>query len=120
MFWKKDKSTPTWADRESLRLKNEYFDAVKLLQYEAKNVIVKAGVENLYPEGPDKEAAKQETEKARKLLLCRIGKFDGIRSDYIRLRKEHADEFVTTCYFTTNLRSSHDCIEDAWRDFYGG
>ena len=82
MFLKKH-SQPEWtpADRQRERLLLDYFAAETNLEEKAKAVIVRKGVIDLYPDGPDKDRAIKDFEAAQHSLLCAIGTVDGLRND---------------------------------------
>lgn len=82
MFLKKH-SQPEWtpADRQRERLLLDYFAAETNLEEKAKAAIVRKGVIDLYPDGPDKDRAIKDFEAAQHSLLCAIGTVDGLRND---------------------------------------
>ena len=82
MFLKKH-SQPEWtpADRQRERLLLDYFAAETNLEERAKAAIVRKGVIDLYPDGPDKDRAIKDFEAAQHSLLCAIGTVDGLRND---------------------------------------
>ena len=82
MFLKKH-SQPEWtpADRQRERLLLDYFAAETNLEEKAKVAIVRKGVIDLYPDGPDKDRAIKDFEAAQHSLLCAIGTVDGLRND---------------------------------------
>ena len=69
MFLKKH-SQPEWtpADRQRERLLLDYFAAETNLEERAKAAIVRKGVIDLYPDGPDKDRAI----KRRRSTLCSV------------------------------------------------
>ena len=82
MFLKKH-SQPEWtpAYRQRERLLLDYFAAETNLEEKAKAAIVRKGVIDLYPDGPDKDRAIKDFEAAQHSLLCAIGTVDGLRND---------------------------------------
>ena len=109
---------PTLYDEKRKDLHIELLEKQSWLEKCTKRVIVKNGVINLYPEGADKEAAKNESEKAKKTLLAAIGSYDGIRIDILRYIKEHTDSFVTTTEWPLDYITSHEIIERTYARFF--
>lgn len=117
-FFNRQCIKPTFSDKRREDLHIEVLDKQDWLEKCAKQVIVKNGVINLYPEGPDKEVAKEESEKAKKSLLTAIGSYDGIRCDMIQYIKKHSNDFVTTVRWPLNYITSHEIIERAYARFF--
>lgn len=71
MFLKKY-SQPEWtpADRQRERLLLDYFAAETNLEERAKAAIVRKGVIDLYPDGPDKDRASRTLR--RRSTLCSV------------------------------------------------
>ena len=85
MFLKKhSQSEWTPADRQRERLLLDYFAAETNLEEKAKAAIVRKGVIDLYPDGPDKDRAIKDFEAAQHSLLCAIGTVDGLRSNWYK------------------------------------
>lgn len=100
MFLKKH-SQPEWtpADRQRERLLLDYFAAETNLEEKAKAAIVRKGVIDLYPDGPDKDRAIKDFEAAQHSLLCAIGTVDGLRNDmrsYIAAHEKDWQSRVST------------------------
>lgn len=96
MFLKKH-SQPEWtpADRQRERLLLDYFATETNLEEKAKVAIVRKGVIDLYPDGPDKDRAIKDFEAA------------------------HEKDFEATARWavpSVNI-SSHTIIEKVYRDF---
>lgn len=94
MFLKKH-SQPEWtpADRQRERLLLDYFAAETNLEEKAKVAIVRKGVIDLYPDGPDKDRAIKDFEAAQHSLLCAIGTVDGLRNDMRSYIAAHEKDF---------------------------
>lgn len=116
MFFNKPPQ-PTPADKERRRLLHKLFVANKRLAECAELVIVRHGVVNLYPDGPDKERAEIDLAKAKHSLLCAIGTSDDVRAELMRYIDAHYEEFVTTADYVTPY-TSHEIIEKTWRSFF--
>lgn len=120
MFFRKyHQPVETAADKTRARLRHQLFTAQNHLKECVELVIVRQGVIDLYPDGPDKEKAKSDLDKAKRSLLCAIGTADGIRSDLLRYIKEHSSEFVVTAGWNdmNDYNTSHKVIERAWKNF---
>lgn len=121
MFLKK-RSRWEWtpADWERDRLLRDYFDAKTELENRVKTAIVRKGVIDLYPDGPDKDCAIKDFEAAQHSLLCAIGTVDGLRNDMKSYIAAHKDDFVATARWVApnDKISSHTIIEKIYRDFF--
>lgn len=116
-MFNKSKSFDTAADRKLKELNSQLYEVNNYLLASAEEVIVTQGVIALYPEGADKTAAIKDAEKAKYLLLCRIGEYDGLMREYNeRLTKTENRE--TTKEWRNTHSSSHKLIEIAYRNFY--
>ena len=102
MFLKKH-SQPEWtpADRQRERLLLDYFAAETNLEERAKAAIVRKGVIDLYPDGPDKDRAIKDFEAAQHSLLCAIGTVDGLRNDMRSYIAAHEKDFEATARVST-------------------
>ena len=116
MFFNKTPQ-PTSADLERRRLLHKLYVANQHLAERAELVIVRRGVVDLYPDGPDKELAEADLDKAKKSLLCAIGTSDGVRAELMRYVKDHYKDFVTTAGWVEPY-TSHEIIEKTWRKFF--
>lgn len=108
---------PTPADKERRRLLHKLFVANQHLAERVELVIVRRGVVDLYPDGPDKELAEIDLAKAKHSLLCAIGTSDGVRAELMNYTDAHYKEFVTTADWDTPY-TSHEIIEKTWRSFF--
>lgn len=121
MFFKKgSQPVETEADKIRARLLHQLFAAQNHLEECAELVIVRQGVIDLYPDGPDKKLAESDLAKAKYSLLCAIGTADGIRTDLLRHIKEHSHEFVATADWNVpdGESASHKVIERTWKKFF--
>ena len=121
MFLKKH-FQPEWtpADRQRERLLLDYFAAETNLEEKAKVAIVRKGIIDLYPDGPDKDCAIKDFEAAQHSLLCAIGTVDGLRNDMRSYIAAHEKDFEATARWavpSVNI-SSHTIIEKVYRDFF--
>lgn len=107
----------TSADLEHRRLLHKLHVANQHLAERAELVIVRRGVVDLYPNGPDKERAEADLDKAKESLLCAIGTSDGVRAELMRYIKAHYTDFVTTAGYPEPY-TSHEIIEKTWRKFF--
>ena len=70
---------------EEMNNKNEaVFSAKESIRNKVYDAIIKKGVIDLYPEGPDKKKAVEDFEKAQKSLICSIGAYDSAVAEYKR------------------------------------
>lgn len=117
MFWnKREEKKSTSQDYVVKGFLAQRADAMHDLEKRVEKVIICNGVIDLYPEGADKEAAKRDAEKAKELLLCAIGRYDGIVNQYNAA-------LTSTCRITTLAYmpippNSHTLIEDYYKKFY--
>ena len=116
-FKKKEKIEDNFFDRRVKEFNDQIGEATRQLYERVEQVIIKQGVINLYPEGPDQKKAIEDCEKAKYSLLCAIGHHDGLMSDYTRYLRETKNERVTTYYWTNNYSSSHQIIENSYKIF---
>ena len=117
MFWNKRQETKSTSQDYIVKgFLAQRKDAMYDLEQCVEKVIICNGVIDLYPEGADKEVAKKKAEKAKELLLCAIGRYDGIVNQY-------NDALVSTGRNTTLdympiYPNSHALIEDYYKNFY--
>lgn len=121
MFLKK-RAQPEWtpADQERERLTCQCMDAESDLENRVKQVIVRKGVIDLYPDGPDKDRAIKDFEAAQYSMLCAIGTMDGLRNDLRSYIETHKDSFDVTASWPTptKLHTSHHVIERTYEMFF--
>lgn len=85
----------------------------------ASDVIIKSGVVNIYPDGPDKERAKEEAETAKFALLCSVAAYDSALAEIRGFYTRNADKLSQTKgIYPNNLLTSHAVIELAYKQFY--
>ena len=121
MFLKKH-SQPEWtpADREREQLLLDCFDSQENLRELVKAAIVRKGVIDLYPDGPDKDRAIKDFEAAQHSLLCAIGTVDGLRNEMRSYITAHEKDFKATKHWEVPSIDvySHTIIEKVYRDFF--
>ena len=83
----------------------------------AETVIQKQGVITLYPDGPDKNTAIQDCEKAKHKMICIIGEYDARRQELIDYFKQNF-EYLEGWANGTNAGTSHAIIENTYYCFY--
>lgn len=117
MFNRKKEIQDNIYDRKRKEYKLEYMESGSRLRQTVENVFVKNEVINLYPEGPDKEQAKKDAEKAKHTLLCAIGEYDCIQNEYKNYYLKNIDNFQTTVNWDMPLfaNTSHYIIESAYK-----
>lgn len=92
-----------WAERDRLMAK-------------AREVITRKAVIDLYPDGPDRNAAIEEGEAAKRSLLCAIGAYDTSRREYNDYIKQNAERFDSPHRSWTT--TSHDFIAIAYENYF--
>jgi hypothetical protein len=120
MLFNKKKSnfdTDTALDKKIKALHAERLATANVIKERAKRIIICNGVIDLYPEGADKEAAKQSAERAKHLLLCSIGHYDDIRRQYLEALAENGER-NTTYYLTKECKTSHEWVDMAYEEFW--
>lgn len=119
MFFKKKKTNnqDTPLDKKIKEVDGERLATAFTIRERAKKVITCNGAIDLYPEGPDKEAAKKEAEKAKYLLLCSIGHYDNLRREYLNALAEKGER-NTTIHWTKECKRSHEWVEMAYEEFW--
>lgn len=117
MFWnKKEETKSTSQDYVVKGLLGQRQEAMRDLERCVEKVIICNGVIDLYPEGTDKETAKENAEKAKRHLLCAIGRYDDIVNLYNdALRNIHRN---TTLSYMPIPPNSHELIEIYYKNFY--
>ena len=109
---------PTLYDQKRHEMHVQMYDAMSTLEDATKATIVRLGVVNLYPEGADKNKAQEDANKQQYVLLCAIGSYDGLRTDYIKYVQKHTDKFVTTANWPMKWATSHEVIEKTYTKFF--
>lgn len=118
MFWnKREEKKSTSQDYVVKGFLAQRADAMHDLEKRVEKVIICNGVIDLYPEGADKEAAKRDAEKAKELLLCAIGRYDGIVNQY-NAALTRTCRNTTLAYMPIPPGSSHALVEDYYKKFY--
>ena len=112
MFGKKKKPFNPYENRVD-DLIHEIWEARDHLTANAKQVITRLGVINLYPDGADREKAVSDAEKAKHALLVAIGAYDTARMEYNNYIKKYAEMFDSPKREWTT--TSHEIIEWAYQ-----
>lgn len=119
MFWsKKEETKSTSQDYVVKGFLAQRADAMHDLEERVEKVIICNGVIDLYPEGADKEAAKEQAEKAKRLLLCAIGRYDDIVNQYNDALKDIRRNTTLNYMPILENGSSHALIENYYKNFY--
>lgn len=119
---KRSEPVPTPADTKRYELHIKYLKARSDLYTLAKSVVVRQGVVNLYPNGPDRQQAIKDLENIKYRMLCAVGTFDGLENDLRNFIEENQENFVTTKDFVKppEKASSHAIVEAAYANCLGG
>lgn len=118
---KKNKIEDTPEDKIRKKLHSNLHSKESILRNCVKNTLAKIIAVSVYPEGTDKESAKNEAEEARHLVLCEIGEYDLALQELKTYIESHT--FVTTARYPRNndrLATSHQIIRHACSEFYRG
>ena len=114
----KKKVSDTVADRMIYEAEEIAQSAKNRLIGAVQQVIIKQGVIDLYPEGPDQERAKEDLKKAKFSLLCAIGNYDGRLQEYKNALNKNEEWRETTIGKRCQFISSHEVIELAYLNFF--
>lgn len=114
MFAKKKKPFNAYENRVD-DLIYEVWKTRDRLTAEAKQVITRLGVINLYPDGADREKAVSDAEEAKHALLVAIGVYDTARMEYNNYIKKYAEMFDSPKREWTT--TSHEIIEWAYQHY---
>ena len=111
MIGKKKKPFNSYENRVD-DLIHEVWEARDRLTANAKQVITRLGVINLYPDGADRKKAVSDAEEAKHALLVAIGAYDTACMEYNNYIKKYAEMFDSPKreWATT----SHEIIEWAY------
>ena len=112
MLGKKKKPFNAYENRVD-DLIHEVWEARDRLTANAKQVITRLGVINLYPDGADRKKAVSDAEKAKQSLLVAIGAYDTARMEYNNYIKKYAEKFDSPKREWT--ATSHEIIEWAYQ-----
>ena len=112
MFGKKKKPFNPYENRVD-DLIHEVWEARDRLSANAKQVITRLGVIDLYLDGADREKAVSDAEEAKRTLIVAIGEYDTARREYNNYIKKYAEMFDNPKreWATT----SHEIIEWAYQ-----
>lgn len=116
-MFNKEKNSNTIVDSMIYKAENLVQSAKNRLMSAVQRVIVKRGVIDLYPEGPDQERAKEDLEKAKFSLLCEIGDYDERLQKYKDALNKNEELRNTTIGKHCQFVSSHEVIEIAYLEF---
>ena len=86
------------------------------LMTKTREVITRKAVIDLYPDGPDRNAAIKECEAAKHSLLCAIGAYDTSCMEYNDYIKQNAERLNSTRRLWTT--TSHDIIAIAYENYF--
>jgi hypothetical protein len=114
------KNEPTGADSFFLDLQYHISIVQIDLNMAIKDIIIKNGCINLYPDGADKDKAIKDAEKAKEHLLSVMGVYDDWLTNYknklVIYPKE--ERTVTKEWDENRFLESHVLIERYYKGFY--
>jgi len=114
----KEKVSDTFVDALIHENEGLVMDSKERLIGAVQRVIIKKGVIDLYPEGPDQERAKEDLKKAKFSLLCAIGIYDGRLQEYKNALNKPEEQRKTTIGKRCQFIPSHEVIEIAYLKFF--
>lgn len=114
MFKKKKKDLNTPADLQLKILWERHLDVSNNINTSIRNIIVKKGVIEIYPNGADKDKAIKDCEFEQRHLLALIGEYDDLRNQIDNLIKKTREERNTTISWRTP-KTSHERIEQIYK-----
>lgn len=118
MFFKKKEVKKNSYDLTCERLQSEMAEQLNLLVNYVPQVIGAVNVVALYPEGPDKKKAEEDANKKREGLRNRIAHYDTAQADYERFLKDTEGKREYTAEWWNRYLSSHEVVENAWKNFF--
>jgi hypothetical protein len=120
MFNRIKKTERTGGDIFLLKTQDDIQQAKLSLEGAVRKVIICIGCIDLYPNGADKDLAKQDAEKAKYILLNAIAIYDDCLQKYKAELKIYPKEerTITSSWVDTRFSSSHEIIEFFYEKFY--
>lgn len=120
MLWKrKEKNVKKYYDEKLEEYLSQLEHAMWDLQKVVKEVLTKKLAVEVYPEGADKEQAKQDLAKAQRSLICHVGAVDARRQEAIDYYNTHLDSLKDFNYKHPSLYSTgHQVIENTIKSYY--
>lgn len=114
-FKKKDSYVNIYESHADERFYNLRAECDRLMA-KTREVITRKAVIDLYPDGPDRNAAIKECEAAKHSLLCAIGAYDTSRMEYNDYIKQNAERLNSPRRPWTT--TSHDIIAIAYEKYF--
>lgn len=121
MFGKKTQkeSVNQWYADKFDEYVNKLQNAIWNLQDAVDLVLKKKNAVAVYPEGPDKEMAKCDLEKAQYSLICYVGAMDARQQEAIDYYDANAEKLEEFHYkHPSKYLTSHKIIENAVEHYY--
>ena len=112
------KNIPNSYDTELTRLKHLFTDAYLGLESATRDVIIKKGASELYPNGTNKDKATTALKESRLSLIFKLEEYDKVREQYNTYLNKNRDFLNTTKDYFVSKKSSHQIIEDTYKNFY--
>jgi hypothetical protein len=112
----KDKGTPE--DNYRKELQNKLYNSSRELENIVKEVLARNIAISVYPDGADKEVAKEEASNAKFKLLCAIGNYDDIRCQLIGYIDNNVFYETKNYPKKDRLLNSHAVINNVCQKFY--
>lgn len=119
MFWKKQKQVESVTDCKYHDLWTETLLAIRELQESVKLAIVRNGVIDIYPDGPDKKAAEEDAYFAKQTVLNAIAHYESSYNLLQSFYKCNKDDIITYAnWHPGRFKDSHEYVELAYKDFF--
>lgn len=115
MFRRKEKNYNPY-DEDCRNLHQIVVEAGKRLLEATQKVIIKKNVIDLYPVGPDQNAAIKEYHESQHTLLCAIGNYDGRLQEFNEYLAKHRNQLEEYSCWNSPL-TSHEIIENVYEQF---
>lgn len=118
MFKKKTKIINLYAEKYE-NIVDQYLQAQMSVQSRAETSLVKKLAVEVYPEGPDKQAAQRDLDEVQQSLICAIGSMDARRQEMIDFYITNFEKIKDENYKNPQFYSkSHETVEFAIKMFY--
>jgi len=116
MFRRKEKNYNPY-DEDCRNLHQTVVEAGKRLLEATQKVIIKKNVIDLYPVGPDQDAAIEEYHESQRTLLCAIGNYDGRLQEFNQYLAKHRNQLEEEYSCWNSPLTSHKIIENVYEQF---
>lgn len=116
MFNKKEKIVDTPIDVALKEKDLELFSIRANLKKAVENIIIANGVIELYPEGVDKEKAKETAKNRKMIILPLIDKYNNLKNEINDLLNKN--DRNTTKDWQKCIKTGHEIVEIVYKELY--